>query len=394
MSYVEELARGWLGFLSRDLIRYAIFAVATWLTLWVVLARPLARRKIRPQSPPARQLLVEFLMSIRSVAIFSTVGLSLAVLERAGLLWGPAVGAGLGSVWFWTSLVLMIVAHDAWFYWGHRLMHRPALFRTFHRRHHRSHNPSPFTAYSFDLAEAAVQGAFVPVWMMATPTPWGVVGLFMIHQILRNTIGHSGYELFPARRDGRPLIPFLTTVTHHDLHHAQAGWNYGLYFTWWDRWMGTEHPEYLARFAQAAGRAPALKPALAATLALALLAIAAPSPSQAQPLRTVAGDWATEGLGGVVRLGPCAENRAMLCGRLLWVWDERRVKPGMVGAEIIHGLAWRDDAWRDGTLLNPEDGKTYRGSIRFIAGTARVSGCVGPMCRNQVWRPLAAIPRP
>jgi sterol desaturase/sphingolipid hydroxylase (fatty acid hydroxylase superfamily) len=38
------------------------------------------------------------------------------------------------------------------------------------------------------------------------------------------------------------------------VRHAQGGWNYGLYFTWWDRWMGTEHPDYLARFAAASGR--------------------------------------------------------------------------------------------------------------------------------------------
>jgi sterol desaturase/sphingolipid hydroxylase (fatty acid hydroxylase superfamily) len=74
----------------------------------------------------------------------------------------------------------------------------------------------------------------------------------MVHQIARNTIGHSGYEVFPARRDGRPMFDFLTTTTHHDLHHATARSNYGLYFTWWDRWMGTEHADYYARFARAA----------------------------------------------------------------------------------------------------------------------------------------------
>ena len=29
----------------------------------------------------------------------------------------------------------------------------------------------------------------------------------------------------------------------------QAPYNFGLYFTWWDRWMGTENPNYHARFA-------------------------------------------------------------------------------------------------------------------------------------------------
>ena len=47
------------------------------------------------------------------------------------------------------------------------------------------------------------------------------------------------------------MFDFLTTTTHPDLHHSSAGANYGLYFTWWDRLMGTEHPEYYARFAAA-----------------------------------------------------------------------------------------------------------------------------------------------
>ena len=253
-SFLEELVARWLLDLQVDLTRYAIFAVATWFLLWVVLAAPLAHRKVRGSKPPWRQLVTEFAISLRSLAIFSTVGAGMFALERAGIMTGPARAAQWGWGWGAVSLILIVIAHDAWFYWTHRAMHDPRFFRVFHRRHHRSHNPSPFTAYSFDLAEAAVQAIFVPIWMLLVPTSWPVVGLFMLHQIFRNTIGHCGYEVFPARRDGRPLIGWLTTVTHHDLHHAQAGWNYGLWFTWWDRWMGTEHPEYLARFAASVGR--------------------------------------------------------------------------------------------------------------------------------------------
>ena len=247
-------AQHWLGNLSYDLSRYAVFAIGVWFVLWVVLRIPMAGRKLRPDTPEPRQLVTEFAVSLRTVAIFSTVGLLTFGLERAGWLPGPAIAARLGTGWAVASLVLMVVGHDAYFYWTHRAMHDRRLMRTFHRRHHRSHNPSPFSAYSFDLAEAAVQAAFVPIWMLLVPTPWPMVGLFMLHQIVRNTLGHSGYEVFPARADGRPLLAFMTTTTHHDLHHAQGRWNFGLYFIWWDRWMGTEHPEYLARFAAATGR--------------------------------------------------------------------------------------------------------------------------------------------
>jgi sterol desaturase/sphingolipid hydroxylase (fatty acid hydroxylase superfamily) len=249
--HIADFAAQWLINVRTDLTRYVIFAFAIWFILWVALAVPLASRKIRAERPKLRQMIIEFGASLRSIAIFSTIGLLTFGLERAGLLPGPALAAQWGVSWGIAALLLMVIGHDAYFYWTHRLIHDPRLFRFLHRRHHRSHNPSPFTAYSFDLGEAAIQASFVPLWMLIVPTPWWVTGVFMLHQIVRNTIGHAGYELFPARSDGKPMFDFVTSVTHHDLHHAQAGWNYGLYFTWWDRLMGTEHPEYYARFAAA-----------------------------------------------------------------------------------------------------------------------------------------------
>ena len=66
----------------------------------------------------------------------------------------------------------------------------------------------------------------------------------MLHMIARNVIGHSGFELFPRGTARHRVFGWLTTNTHHDLHHSDDSVNYGLYFTWWDRLMTTEHPEY------------------------------------------------------------------------------------------------------------------------------------------------------
>jgi sterol desaturase/sphingolipid hydroxylase (fatty acid hydroxylase superfamily) len=249
-----DLGRHWLMGFQSDLTRYIVAAPLTWLVLCVLLVPFLTRWKIREDRPPARQLIVEFLCSVRSVAVFSTVSLLSIMMWRAGWLWAPEWREHAGLAWIIVSFAITVIAHDAYFYWAHRIMHHPRLFRSFHRRHHRSMNPTPFTAYSFDLAEAAVMASFTVIWELIVPVSWIGFTAFLIHQIARNVIGHSGYELFPANRDGRPMFDWLTTVTHHDLHHAQAGWNYGLYFTWWDRWMGTEHPEYHARFAAVAAR--------------------------------------------------------------------------------------------------------------------------------------------
>ena len=249
-----SLGRAWLVGFQVDVIRYIIAAPLVWLVICVLLAPVLKRWKIRPDRPPALQHIVELLCSIRSVAVFSTVTLITVGLGKAGLLWGREFRLDPGLAWTVVSLILTILAHDAYFYWVHRLIHRPRLFRAFHRRHHRSNNPTPFTAYSFDLGEAALMGAFSPLFLLLVPVSWAAFGLFMLHQIARNVIGHCGYELFPARRDGRPMFDWMTTVTHHDLHHAQAGYNFGLYFTWWDRLMGTENPRYHEQFAKVAAR--------------------------------------------------------------------------------------------------------------------------------------------
>ena len=39
------------------------------------------------------------------------------------------------------SVLLYLFAHDTWFYWSHRWMHRPKLFRSMHAVHHASRPP-------------------------------------------------------------------------------------------------------------------------------------------------------------------------------------------------------------------------------------------------------------
>jgi sterol desaturase/sphingolipid hydroxylase (fatty acid hydroxylase superfamily) len=396
MTFTDTLAQ-WIANVGTDLARYVIFAFGVWFVLWIALAPLMRGRKIRPDTPGAKQMTVEFFASLRSIAIFSTFGLIPYALSRLGLFKGQLIAESWGPVWFWTSLVLMILAHDAYFYWAHRLVHHPRLFRIFHRRHHRSMNPSPFTAYSFDIGEAAVMAAFVPIWVLIVPTHWEAVGLFVLHQIVRNTLGHSGYEIGLATKDGRPLFDWMTTTTHHDLHHAQAGWNYGLYFTWWDRWMGTEHPDYHARFAAAVRKTKTspVKATGAATAAALLALVLVSGDARAQTPAEIAGDWATPGLGLVVRLAPCAGDASALCGVTRWAWDPSKLKPGAIGAVMLRDARFHDGAFRDGVLVSPEDGRSYRGEIRVeSADLLRLKGCAGPFCQQQVWRRLSSIPRP
>jgi sterol desaturase/sphingolipid hydroxylase (fatty acid hydroxylase superfamily) len=260
----SDIISHWLRNAQTDLVRYAVFAIGIWFLIWIVLAKPLAARKIRPNAPPAIQLFKEFFFSIRSVAVFSTVGLIYMVLDYFGLLWGRELATSWGPVWAVVTFVALAYGHDTWFYWTHRIMHHRKLFRHFHRVHHLSFNPSPFTAYSFNMTEAAVQAIYLIIWSLIIPTSGWVISYYIVFQIARNTIGHCGYEVFPANKNGKPMFDWMTTVTHHDLHHARSGYNYGLWFTHWDRWMGTEDPTYHQKFAEVVGKVGRVNPDIVA----------------------------------------------------------------------------------------------------------------------------------
>lgn len=125
-----------------------------------------------------------------------------------------------------------------------------------------------------------------------------------------------------------------------------------------------------------------------------IFSLALSEPAHAATPAEVAGDWATPGLGAIVRLAPCANDRERLCGRLIWAWDPSRVERGAIGTEMLRNFIWRSDAWVNGKVFNPEDGRTYSGSIRPDGDVLRLRGCAGPFCQTQVWRRLSSIPRP
>ncbi|WDI30421.1 sterol desaturase family protein [Hyphococcus flavus] len=254
-AMLVETAQTWVRVFKQDFIRYLAGAGGVFLVINLMLAAKLRGRKIRPNTHPSRaQMRREFLYSTRTVAVFSTVALFTIAAKENGLTQLYLDSAERGWWYFGFSIAALIVLHDAWFYWTHRLIHDLRLFRSFHKTHHKSFAPTPWTAYSFDIGEAALNAIFVTIALIIIPVSPIALAIFLAHMMLRNAIGHCGYEIFPSRRDGRPLFDWMTSVTHHDLHHSQAGWNYGLYFTWWDRLMETEHPLYHEKFAQAVGK--------------------------------------------------------------------------------------------------------------------------------------------
>ncbi len=188
-----------LTILFIDFLRYALAAGAVWLAARVVLRRRLAGRRILDAQPAPGQLRREFTYSLSTVLIFAANGLLIRLLVQNGTLQVHADVARCDWARWWASLVPIVVAHDAWFYWTHRALHHRRWFRAVHGRHHASLHPTPWAAYAFHPGEALVQAAFLPLFLLLVPVRGAVIALFLLHRILRNTIGHCARELFPWR---------------------------------------------------------------------------------------------------------------------------------------------------------------------------------------------------
>lgn len=233
--------------LVTESLRYAFFGILLWGMIHCLLKTRLQNRIIAGW-PNESDFKREIIYSISTLFIFSGIG----ILIVAMLFSGQAVIyhkiERYSIAWFLLSLPFLIILHDAYFYWTHRLLHLPGIYSRFHHTHHRSRQPSPWTAYSFHPVEALVHAGFVPLMLFFIPIHVAILAIFSLHQVIRNLHFHLSIETMPCGFAKHWFWGRFTTSTHHHIHHEYSRDNYGLWFTWWDRICKTEHPEYLARF--------------------------------------------------------------------------------------------------------------------------------------------------
>lgn len=138
-----------------------------------------------------------------------------------------------------------------------------------------------------------------------------------------------------------------------------------------------------------AGSRERLIAAVAVGLAAASPALAA-SPAE--------GTWRTPTRDGRVELYACG---AALCGRLVTsagiaenpaLADAQNRDPALrsrplKGLVMLQGFTGGPLEWKGGSVYNPEDGGTYRGTIKLVGpDTLKLTGCiVFPLCKTQTW---------
>lgn len=195
-----------------------------------------------------RQMRREIRWSLASAAIYGVPAGAIAWGWRAHGWTRLYTDLHAYPLWWWPLSVLLCLAlHDSWFYWTHRWMHRPRLFRIAHAVHHASRPPTAWAAMSFHPWEAVTGAVVIPALVFLLPLHVGALALVLTIMTVMAVTNHMGWEIFPFALVEGPAGRWLITATHHQRHHSDYRCNYGLYFRVWDRLCGTDRG--LGRFA-------------------------------------------------------------------------------------------------------------------------------------------------
>lgn len=233
----------WAKVTSTILFRYLSFAGVSFILFYVILKKPLRFRKIQKKMPKFSDYRRDILWSIVTISIFASIIIFIFVKFNHLTNTYNDIDE-YGYPYLFLSFFLMLFIHDTWFYWWHRLMHHPILFKHVHLVHHKSTNPSPWTAYAFHPFEAIIEVGIHPLLAFTLPIYTPALGLFFIFQIFYNVYGHLGFEIYPKGFQKHWLGKWINTSVAHNLHHKKFDGNYGLYLLFWDRLMGTLRKDY------------------------------------------------------------------------------------------------------------------------------------------------------
>lgn len=176
------------------------------------------------------QVWMEIKMSLKSFPWLALLTLPWFVGEVRG--WSMLYKTNkYGYGYILLSVIGFIAFTDFGIYWVHRWLHHPLFYTRFHKPHHRWVVPTPFASHSFHPLDSYSQSVPYHIYSFLVPVNSYV---FMILYILVNLWSISIH-------DGKHLMdnPFINSSSHHEIHHTEYYYNYGQYFTLWDRIGGS-----------------------------------------------------------------------------------------------------------------------------------------------------------
>jgi sterol desaturase/sphingolipid hydroxylase (fatty acid hydroxylase superfamily) len=247
MEVFQEIVKQIPAAVGQFLINYGFIAVVYFL-VWKLLKRRLQNWRIQlKERVDAKQIKFEIINSLFTLMVSTLIVLAIYLMKSLGLTKIYTDINEYPRFFAIGGFFIFLFLDDTWFYWIHRLLHHPKIFKYVHKVHHKSIDVNPFTSLSFHWVETLLLTSWIVPVSMFFPMYVPAFGLLQIWGLLDNIKSHIGYEFFPSWWN-KSIGKLMTSSTHHNMHHSKFNGNYGVHFRIWDRLLGTEFNDYEKTF--------------------------------------------------------------------------------------------------------------------------------------------------
>ena len=192
------------------------------------------RLKKHPQFLP-NQVWREIVYSTKSAPGMSlpTAGLFLLEVQGFSKLYEGVTGLR-GYIFCGLSVMFFLAFTDGFIYWIHRWLHHRLTYKYIHKGHHIWKVPTPYASHAFHPLDGFMQSLPYHVYPFLFPLHKVVYLVMFVFVNLWTISIHDGDYRVP-----KLLQPFINGSAHHTDHHLYYNYNYGQYFTLWDRIGGS-----------------------------------------------------------------------------------------------------------------------------------------------------------
>ncbi|KAB8329868.1 sterol desaturase family protein [Scytonema tolypothrichoides VB-61278] len=230
------------------LARYFLIAGGAYLLFYSVLGKSHSIRSLRLKPPMAGSIQRDVELSVLSAVVFAVCAALIISKYGLGVTLFYTDLHKYGLWYLGVSFVAVLILQDTYFYFIHRMFHHPLFFRWMHHGHHRSGEPTPWSSFAFDLPEAIIQALFFVGVIFLVPLHLITLVTVLMTMTVWAVLTHLGFEIFPSSSPRHWLGRWFIGPMHHLIHHRKYTVHYGLYFTFWDNLLGTQHPNYEDEF--------------------------------------------------------------------------------------------------------------------------------------------------
>ncbi len=150
--------------------------------------------------------------------------------------YAPHLAWADNPLWFAVLFFLTPVWISFHFYWIHRWLHWPPLYRLAHALHHRNINVGPWSGLSMHPIEHLLFLSSILIHFLLAAHPLHIL-FHMQHQALTAATSHTGFEGVLLGDKNRLALGTF----HHQMHHRYFECNYGNLEVPWDKWFGSFH---------------------------------------------------------------------------------------------------------------------------------------------------------